>query len=475
MTRRGQRRGAVLLLPALLAACAHPRPALRSPVAIPANAIRATDHDELDARASAASSSFVRATVAAMTGRERPPQCSLPALATPLRTNGPVRFLVLSGGSLNGAFGAGFYLGMQEAGHLPDEPDVVTGVSTGSLQSTFLFLARQPVPGDRDYSWKAGLATTQTGGLPPLAAGRSNVEDLALAYSISREAQILKPVPLGGIGLLLNGTKGSLDPLRRRLMGLISPETIHAVAVQACRGRKLFVGVANVDDGQGYALDLTALALRAYDGNATPALMTLVRKAYVESLIASSSVPVGAKPVSLRIRDFDRPLDAQHRRNLFVDGGARFGVFLNDIDAANRAGQAAGMQLGGVSLVVNTRLSIKPWHAGDLRNPKQGWLLIKLGLRTVDILENQVYRLSVEAVEKSAGMLGGLHMAYISNQNIAGGEEPEEHAYQGSSCGEWHDRDEAAVHPIQFYPNYMACLIDYGRTRGRQAQWNLVR
>src|SRR5690242_6486391 len=54
---------------------------------------------------------------------------------------------VLSGGSQHGAFGAGLFLG------LPSVPtyDVVTGVSTGSLQSTIVFLANQLVPGDRVY------------------------------------------------------------------------------------------------------------------------------------------------------------------------------------------------------------------------------------------------------------------------------------------------------------------------------------
>lgn len=407
----------------------------------------------------------------------RPTQCQssqLAAAITPLV--GPARYLVLSGGSQNGAFGAGFFLGLQEAGLIPPEPTVVTGISTGALQSTFLFLARQSLPSDRNYDWVGGISTTQPDNpqtdRSALVPGRSSVEDLALAYSIRREPDILKPVAFGGIGMLVNGTKGTLDPLRRRLLAMVSPETIRAVAIEACRGRKLLVGAANVDDGQAYAFDMTALALMAFDGNATPTRMTDVRKAYVAALLASSSVPVGAKPVTLRIRDMEHNL---HRRNLFVDGGARFGVFLEDIEEARVSEGASTAGHDGITLIVNTRLTMGSWHNEDSLYPQKGWLLTTLGLRTVKILENQVYRLSVEAIEHKAEQLAGLHMAYISKENVPDGGEPDAHTYRGKSCMTWRDEDDRALSPIEFYPHYMACLLDYGRVRGRGNQWNLVR
>jgi predicted acylesterase/phospholipase RssA len=463
---------AISLFLSSLAGCAHPRPALWSSVAIPATTIAPGGAAHGSAIRTAEASTFARQIASGTDARRPAEECALPQLAgAPPRNPGPVRYLVLSGGSLHGAFGAGFFLGLQESNLLPDEPDVVTGVSTGSLQAAFLFLARERVPADRDYRWQGGFAMEPGDGLPPIRAGQSNVEDLAAAYTIRKEADILKPVPLGGIGLLLNGTMGQLTPLRDRLFALISPETIHEIAIEACRGRQLFVGVTDVDDGQAYALDLTSLALRAYDGNATPQLMTLVRKAFVESLIASSSVPAGAKPVSLRIRDFDRN---DHRINLFVDGGARFGVFLQEIRNARmiEALASRGGAPGDVTLVVNTELSMDPWRDEDLHDPKTGWLLTTLGLRTIDILENQVYRLSVGDVETMAGDLGGLRVSYLANDGTGSDDTPDGHVYRGQACSAWHALDEARGHPIQFYPTYMACLIDYGRQRGRQNLWN---
>ncbi len=460
-----------ILAAAALASCAHQRPALRSPVAIPAVQLHASAFDVGDSAVATtpAPSRLARLAAAAKGPVGQPTECASPDLAGHVPWQGSGHYLVLSGGSLHGAFGAGFYLGLQEARTLPPEADVVTGISTGSLQSTFVFLAHEAEPTDRVYG-AGGIATTDGPPEKRLRGGRSNIEDMALAYAIRRESDILKPAPFGDAGTLVRGAKGTLDPLRRRLLGLISPMTVRAVAVEACRGRKLFVGVADVDDGHGYALDLTALALLAYDGTGSPERMTLVRRAYVEALVASSSVPIGAPPVQLRLRDLDAPLHLQHRINMFVDGGARFGVFMRDIGRALDQPAAPGAAPPDVTLIVNTDLSLGPWHkADDLRAAKSGWLMTTLGLRTVGILEDQVYQLSVGLVQAKAGTL---RMAYLSGRGVPGGEDPEEHGYLGKTCSQWHDADEAAGHPIQFFPAYMACLIDYGRDRGLKGQWN---
>ena len=39
------------------------------------------------------------------------------------------------------------------------------------------------------------------------------------------------------------------------------------------------------------------------------------------------------------------------------------------------------------------------------------------------------------------------------------------------SCAKAHDKDKALLDPIQFYPRYMHCLVDYGFGRGL-AEWN---
>lgn len=413
------------------------------------------------------------------------PICEKPEMAgVAPRHAAPAQILVLSGGSLHGAFGAGFFLGLQDADALPPEADVVTGVSTGSLQATFLFLAREPVPADRTYKWADGLATHSLPGAgqgQPLRGGHSNVEDLALAYSIAKESDILNKAPFSFVGALAKGSLGTLTPLRTRLMSLITPGTIRAVAREACRGRKLFVGGTDVDDGKGYAFDLTALALKAYESSKPEPRMTQVRNLYVDALIASSSAPLAAPPVHLRVRETNPlPVSEESQIHLFVDGGARFGVFFDQI----RTGKAIATSRNAlaadtaVTLVVNTSLQVQPWVTPDdrknpRRNPKKGWSLLSLGLRSVSILENQVYQTSVASV---IGAAGQLKVATIDNEALfqsgQPAEYPDDHVYGGQTCAQWHKLEEAKLHPVQFYPSYMACILDYGRRRGALGEWN---
>ena len=132
-----------------------------------------------------------------------------------------------------------------------------------------------------------------------------------------------------------------------------------------------------------------------------------------------------------------------------------------------------------MTLIVNTSLSIGPWFKDEnLKDPTEKWTLVNLGLRAVDILENQVYQLSVANVFEQAD---ALRFAYLGNRNIPDGEQPQTAmdkcptgviVYRGKTCGGWYIADKDKSHPIEFYPRYMACLIDYGRWRGLQGQWN---
>ena len=75
------------------------------------------------------------------------------SLETPLPDGRPLEsilgrrtgdMLLLSGGSQNGAFGAGFIDGWHSTGTMP-QFEVVTGISTGALQSTGAFIGRPDI------------------------------------------------------------------------------------------------------------------------------------------------------------------------------------------------------------------------------------------------------------------------------------------------------------------------------------------
>lgn len=367
--------------------------------------------------------------------------------------------LVLSGGSQHGLFGTGFFLGL---GSIPTYR-IVTGVSTGSLQSTMLFLANQPVPTDRTYPADRGFDPAA------IPVGHSNVEDLAASSLISRESSVLKVRNGGTLGGLFSGSVTSLEPLKQRIVGLISPQTLTEVAQQRELGRALLVGVTDLDDGNGYAIDLTELASRIRASSSAPQV-EVIRRCYADALIASSSVPLAAYPVSLSIAVVPT---REVRHDLFVDGGARYGVFLKQVEDAVQNATAAARP-ANVTLIVNGKMYSPDW-VNDKGGRVGNWSALTLGLRSIDILENQVYRFSVDQVESTALSGGSLKMAFISNEGLpAPAEDPDEHVYKGSTCADWSAQDDR-VGVKEFHPHYMACLLDYGKARGRQDLWNVSR
>jgi predicted acylesterase/phospholipase RssA len=383
----------------------------------------------------------------------------------PMQASLPREVLVLSGGSQHGLFGAGFFLGR------PSIPTyrIVTGVSTGSLQSTMFFLANQPVAPDRVYPEDRGFDPAA------IPIQHSNLEDFAASSLVSSEASILKVGSGGILGGLASGSVTSLEPLKARIYGLISPQTLVQIGEERTKGRSLLVGVTDLDDGNGYAIDLTELASRVKPESAAAEVDT-IRHCYVDALIASSSVPLAAYPVSLNIQ---RVPTGEVRTDLFVDGGARYGVFLKQVEdsvqAANlaRSSMPAAPPPTNVTLIVNGVMYVTPWTETNGRVDK--WSALSLGFRSIDILENQVYRFSIDQVETAALAGGGLKMAFISNEGLpSGAEDPGQHSYKGRSCTDWSAEDDRA-RVAEFHPHYMACLLDYGKERGEHELWNVSR
>ena len=178
-----------------------------------------------------------------------------------------LNILTLSGGGQNGAFGAGFLVGWRESGRRP-QFDVVGGVSTGALLSTHAFLGT--------------------------AADDATLEEM---YTRITKADIYNDIGLIG---LLSGSDALRDtaPLRAMLEKYITAETVKRVAAAYDENRMLFVGTTNIDYGQTWVWNMTAIA-KAGD-------VELYRKV----LLASASFPIVFPPVEIG-------------GHLFVDGAAR--------------------------------------------------------------------------------------------------------------------------------------------------------
>jgi hypothetical protein len=361
--------------------------------------------------------------------------------------------LVLSGGSLNGAYGAGFLdtWRQESPGQALPAFASVTGISTGAILSTFAF----------------------TGRTEPAVQG----------YSITRETQLLKPnvtfkngapTTTGYIAVLRKGALGDLAPLRIRLHEVITDAILSEVAAGARARRSLFVGVVDADSGEAQAFDMTDMATR-FDA-AAPVDKARWRDCYVEAIVASSSAPLAAAPVFIDNR-------------MLIDGGARFGMFTAALASANKAYLKAGpRRMKPITFVIingtqrigtdcgkaDPQLCIDHPPDGGVEGVHRPWNFATLALRSEGILANQVYRFSEAFL---AGDAGDYRVTRIEPS-------ADTHEYQlddpvlgqgRMSCADWRALDRRIDNPVQFSPRYMRCLIDYGRARARhQAGWKAM-
>lgn len=369
--------------------------------------------------------------------------------------------LLLSGGSEDGAFGAGFldqWARTRTERNAATHPTrrglprfrVVTGISTGSLQASFAFLDEPEV----------------------------NVA----SYAISQERQLLRPLvsrglkeqPVhGALSLARHGTLASLDPLRALLHRLLDPRRLAAIAHEAADhegGRKLLAGAVEMDSGDLVVFDLGEYArawAAARDAEDAPRAAAF-KDCYVEALLASSSVPMAAPPVFI---------DGK----MFIDGGARFGVFLNRLDkalSANGRVDQEGRPKDSLFMLVNGTLKVEPQCTlGPCPAASPRWRFDALAFRSLSILINQSYVSSVNWAQS----VGSQHhfVPEIARMETGPGGFAEHRSVTGlpstgdevRTCAQWKAEDNAREHPLEFHPRFMRCLIDYGRHHHAVARW----
>jgi hypothetical protein len=188
--------------------------------------------------------------------------------------------LSLSGGGQNGAFGAGLLIGWRESGRRPVF-DIVGGVSTGSLLATHALL-----------------------GTP---ADDAQLEEM---YTQITKKDIYKE---RGVLSLLSGADSLSDtePLRMLIAKHITAETLKRVADAYADNRLIVVGTTNVDYGQTWIWNMSAIAK---DGD-----LDLYRKV----LLASASFPIVFPPVEID-------------GHLFIDGAARSNIVILGMGGTER-------------------------------------------------------------------------------------------------------------------------------------------
>jgi len=364
--------------------------------------------------------------------------------------------LFLSGGSQDGAFGVGFLDGWSRrrtaAGRqgLPDFK-VVTGISTGAIFSTWAFIDQADKP--------------------------------AIHYRISEEGKILHPYIRPGSDFSLikavarKGAVGDLEPLRRLLIDNLTPATFEEIVKQRTRGRALYIGAVDIDSGKALAFDMTRMAQDYVDASLDR--KEKYRDCYADAIIASSSVPMAALPTFIDNR-------------MYIDGGARFGVFSDELGAVveERANEALVDSVPPgppfIYVLVNGDLTVRAQcgkvdkglcregTSGGWQGRHADWRIQELARRSADILIDQVYLTSVERIRRRASdRQFGFKIDYI-HADAETFPFKLDHPKLGKGdhgCGEWREIDDKVDRPVEFHPRYMHCLIAYGASRADKLGW----
>lgn len=201
-----------------------------------------------------------------------------------------LRGLAISGGGSHGAYGAGVLIGWTDAGTRP-EFDVVTGISTGALTATAVFLGPEQDEALRMYTKVTNKDIYKSRGLLAVLTGDS-MYDAA--------------------------------PLRELIAKQIDDGVLQAVAREHARGRNLYVGTVNLDAQAFTIWDMGFIA-----SSDRPDKLGRYR----DVILASASVPVLFPPVYIPLE-----VGGKSYRQMHVDGGARemifFPEFIQDFDKA---------------------------------------------------------------------------------------------------------------------------------------------
>ena len=193
----------------------------------------------------------------------------------------PANFLAVSGGSDNGAFGAGLLVGWTAAGDRP-EFKAVTGVSTGALTAPFAFLGP---------AYDAQLRDIYTG---------------------IRPADVFEQ--RGYLAAVFDDAMADTRPLYRLISRYADERMLAAIAREHAKGRLLLIGTTNLDVMRPVIWNIGAIAASGH-----PGALELFRRI----LLASASVPAVFPPVLIDVEIGQRPYQEMH-----VDGGAVAQLFL---------------------------------------------------------------------------------------------------------------------------------------------------
>lgn len=190
-------------------------------------------------------------------------------------------YLAISGGSSEGAFGAGFLVGWTASGQRP-QFTMVTGISVGALIAPMAFLGP-------DYDSK----------LKEIFTSISTVD-------IMTERSWLE--------ILTGDSLYDSKPLKKLIARIFDENMAQAILAEHKKGRRLLIGTTNLDANRPVIWNIGNILESGH-----PNALELVRKV----LLASASIPGVFPPVYIKVQANGQIYDEIH-----VDGGAASQVFV---------------------------------------------------------------------------------------------------------------------------------------------------
>lgn len=306
----------------------------------------------------------------------------------------PAHFLALSGGSDNGAFGAGLLVGWSASGRRP-EFNVVTGISAGALIAPLAFLGP-------DYD--------------------PQLREVFTAVSQSDVLLFRRRI----VALLFGEALADTSPLAGLINRIVDGPMLDAIAREYGRGRLLFIATTNLDLQRPVVWNIGAIAASGH-----PRALDLFRSI----LLASASIPGAFPPVLV-----DVELNGARYQEMHVDGGATAQVFLYppSIDFRNAAPRQRTAYV-----IRNGRVDVE-WSRTDRR-------LLSIAGRSLATLVhfsglNDISRIYLLSLRDRVAF----RLAFIGPDFDAERPAPFDRAYmnalfdygyrQGRDGGRWHDR-----------------------------------
>ncbi len=248
------------------------------------------------------------------------------------------------------------------------EFDVVTGISTGALMATHVFL------------------------------GPEFDDELAI-YTRLKDRDVYKRQGL--LGIQRAGAAFDTAPMRETLESFITDDIIDRVAVEHRAGRRLFIGSTNLDANLFTIWDMGSIAASDRSDR---------RQRYLDAIMASAAFPIAFQPVYIEVED-ERGVYTQ----MHADGGIRETAFYFDfVKELHAAAAAAGLSEGDFKqefyLLINSQIA----HSSDVVYEPVSGKLPDVTTATINSLITRITRGSVFRIWVLAMIDGSdFHISYI--------------------------------------------------------------